>query len=80
MLEMIPLEVRVSVDIGSHQHRVAIGLSRGEVLEEFDMVHQAEGFEHFFARIATYEQQYACSVAVAMEGFNGDARPLDTMI
>ncbi|MEE8302654.1 MAG: IS110 family transposase, partial [Candidatus Tectomicrobia bacterium] len=35
---------------------------------------------HFFARIATYEQQYACPVAVAMEGFNGYARPLDTMI
>ncbi len=80
MLATIPLEVRVSVDIGCHQHRVAIGLSSGEVLEEFDIVHQAEGFDHFFARIATYEQQYACSVAVAMEGFNGYARPLDTMI
>jgi transposase len=80
MLETIPLEVRVSVDIGSYQHRVAIGLSDGTVLEEFDMVHQAEGFDSFFARIATYEQQYACPVAVAMEGFNGYARPLDTMI
>jgi transposase len=80
MLATIPLEVRVSVDIGCHQHRVAIGLSSGEVLEEFDIVHQAEGFDHFFARIATYEQQYVCSVAVAMEGFNGYARPLDTMI
>ncbi len=80
MLATIPLEVRVSVDIGCHQHRVAIGLSSGEVLEEFDIVHQAEGFDHFFARIATYEQPYACSVAVAMEGFNGYARPLDTMI
>jgi transposase len=79
MLETIPLEVRVSVDIGCYQHRVAIGLSSGEVLKEFDIVHQAEGFDHFFARIAAYEQQYACSVAVAMEGFNGWARPLDTM-
>jgi hypothetical protein len=43
--------------MGSRQHRVAIGLSSGEVLEEFDRVHQAEGFEHFFARIATYEPQ-----------------------
>ena len=71
MVATIPLEVRVSVDIGCYQHRVAIGLSDGQVLEEFDMVHQAEGFAHFFARIATYEQQYACPVAVAMEGFNG---------
>ena len=80
MLETIPLEVRVSVDIGCHQHRVAIGLSHGEVLEEFDISHHAEGFEHFFSRIATYEEQYACPVAVAMEGLNGYARPLDTMI
>jgi len=36
MFATIPLEVRVSVDIGGHQHRVAIGLSSGEVLEEFD--------------------------------------------
>ncbi len=27
MLETIPLEVRVSLDIDSHQHRVAIGLA-----------------------------------------------------
>ncbi len=80
MVATIPLEVRVSVDIGSHQHRVAIGLSHDEVLEEFDIMHQAEGFEHFFSRIDRYQQQYACPVAVAMEGFNGDARPLDTMI
>jgi hypothetical protein len=45
-----------------------------------DISHHAEGFEHFFARLATYEQQYDCPVAVAMEGFNGYARPLDTMI
>jgi len=57
MLERVPLEVRVRVDMGSRQHRVAIGLSSGEVLEEFDRVHQAEGFEHFFAHIATYEPQ-----------------------
>ncbi len=44
------------------------------------MTHHAAGFAHFFSRIATYEQQYACPVAVAMEGFNGYARPLDTMI
>ena len=80
MFATIPLEVRISVDIGCHQHRVAIGLSDGAVLEEFDIVHQAEGFAHFFARLETYQQQYECPVAVAMEGFNGWARPLDTMI
>lgn len=80
MVATIPLEVRVSVDIGSHQHRVAIGLSDGEMLEEFDIVHQAEGFAQFFSRLDLYQQQYGCPVSVAMEGFNGYARPLDTMI
>ncbi|MDH3601275.1 MAG: IS110 family transposase [Candidatus Tectomicrobia bacterium] len=80
MLETIPLEVRVSVDIGCHQHSVAIGLSSGEVLEEFDIVHQAEGFAHFFSRLERYQHEYSCPVAVAMEGYNGYARPLDTMI
>jgi len=41
-------------------------------------VYPAEGFEPFFSRIAASEQQYACPVAVAMEGFNDYARPLDT--
>ncbi len=36
---VIPQEVRVSVDIGCHHHRVAIGLSSGELLEEFDIAH-----------------------------------------
>ena len=79
MLETIPLEIRVSIDIGSHQHRVAIGLSHGAMLEEFDMAHQAEGFEHFFARVGAYEQEYGCPVSVAMElcaplGYD-DSRP-----
>jgi transposase len=76
----IPLEVRVSVDVGCYQHRVAIGLSSGEVLEEFDIPHQPEGFDDFFARIEHHRVQHACPVAVAMEGFNGYARPLDQLI
>ncbi len=50
------------------------------MLEEFDIVHQAEGFAHFFSRIDLDQQHYGCPVAVAMEGYNGYARPLDTMI
>ena len=76
----IPLEIRVSVDVGCYHHRVAIGLSSGEVLEEFDIPHQPEGFDDFFARIEHYQVHYGCPVAVAMEGFNGYARPLDQLI
>ena len=76
----IPLELRVSVDVGCYQHRVAIGLSSGEVLDEFDLSHHPEGFDDFFARIEHYQAQYGCPVAVAMEGFNGYARPPDQLI
>ena len=33
--EQKALEIRVSVDVGCHSHNVAMGLSSGEVLEEF---------------------------------------------
>ena len=48
MSEQIPLEIRVSVDVGSHSHNVAIGLSSGGVLEEFQIPHGPEGFRYFF--------------------------------
>jgi transposase len=74
------VELRVSVDVGARQHQIAIGLSSGEVLEEFAIAHQPEGFTHFFARIETHHLHYPGPVAVAMEGYNGYARPLDQLI
>jgi hypothetical protein len=38
------LELRVSVDVGYRRHSVAMGLSSGEVLEEFEIDHRPEGF------------------------------------
>lgn len=80
MSEQIPLEVRVSVDVGCHSHNVAIGLSSGEVLEEFQIPHRPEGFHYFFSCIERHQKQRSCPVAVAMEGYNGYARPLDGMV
>ncbi len=80
MSEQIPLEIRVSVDVGSHSHNVAIGLSSGEVLEEFQISHGPEGFKHFFSCIERQQKKRGCPVAVAMEGYNGYARPLDGMV
>jgi hypothetical protein len=34
------LELRVSVDVGYRHHSVAMGLSSGEVLEEFEIDHR----------------------------------------
>lgn len=73
-------EIRVSIDVGCHQHSVAIGLSDGRLLEEFDIEHKATGFKTFFQRVARWKKQYGSSVSVAMEGYNGYARPLDRMI
>lgn len=73
-------EIRVSVDVGCHGHSVAIGLSGGEVIDEFDVDHNPEGFRHFFSRITHCERKYGFPVSVAMEGYNGYARPLDRMV
>jgi transposase len=74
------LELRVSVDVGSRRHSVAIGLSDGQVLEEFEIRHRPEGFEEFFSRIEKHQKAQGCGVAVAMEGYNGYARPLDSLV
>ena len=80
MSEKKSLELRVSVDVGYRRHSVAIGLSNGEVLEEFEIVHRPEGFGEFFSRIEKHQRERGCAVAVAMEGYNGYARPLDSLV
>ena len=80
MLEEKALELRVSVDVGCRRHSVAMGLSSGEVLEEFEIEHRPEGFQEFFSRIEKHQKARNCVVAVAMEGYNGYARPLDNMV
>ena len=72
-------EIRVSVNIGCKNHAVAIGLSTGEILDEFEIAHTPEGFDRFFDKIKRQEHCYGYPVAVAMEGYNGWARPLDRM-
>ena len=57
MSEEKSLELRVSVDVGYRRHSVAMGLSSGEVLEEFEIDHRIEGFEEFFSRIEEAAQE-----------------------
>ena len=68
MSEEKPLELRVSVDVGYRRHSVAMGLSSGEVLEEFEIDHRLEGFQEFFTRIEKHRKKEYCAVAVAMAG------------
>ncbi len=77
---MFPAQIRVAIDVGCERHRVAVGLSDGKVLEEFDIGHHADGFQEFFSRVGKLEKFHQLPVVVAMEGYNGYARPLDGQI
>jgi transposase len=80
MLNPVSLQLRVGVDVGSRCHTVAIGLSDGSLLEEFEIPHTAEGFREFFARVEACGRRHAVPIAVAMEGYNGHVRPLDSLV
>jgi transposase len=80
MLNPVSLQLRVGVDVGSRCHSVAIGLSDGSLLEEFEIPHRAEGFREFFARVEACGRRHAVPIAVAMEGYNGHVRPLDSLV
>jgi transposase len=72
--------LQVAVDIGSREHYVAIGLPDGGILDEFSITHTPAGFKSFFNRIEHQVHQYPLPVDVAMEGYNGWARPLDSQV
>ena len=74
------LQLRVGVDVGSRCHNVAVGLTDGGLLEEFEIPHTAAGFQDFFARIEGHAKRHPYPIAVAMEGYNGHARPLDSLV
>ena len=68
--------IRVAIDVGSKSHRVGVGLSEGQVLEGFSIAHN----QYFFGRVELHRQRLERPVEVAMEGYNGWARPLDQQI
>jgi len=74
------LQLRVGVDVGSQSHSVAVGLSDGSLLEEFEIPHTAAGFGDFFSRIERHAKRHPYPIAVAMEGYNGHVRPLDSLV
>ena len=72
--------IRVAVDVGRNSHHVGIADPEGKILEEFSIPHSQEGFTEFFTRVERHRKEFGLPVAVAMEGYNGHARPLDKMI
>jgi len=77
---MVSPQLQVAVDVGCRRHRVAVGNVAGAVLEEFDVEHNAACLAEFFARIERLRAERGWPVAVAMEGYNGWARPLDRQV
>jgi transposase len=80
MLNPQALQLRVGVDVGSQCHSVAVGLTDGSLLEEFEIPHTAAGFQDFFSRIEGHAKRHPYPIAVAMEGYNGHVRPLDSLV
>ena len=70
----------VGIDVGCRTHRVGIACPDGSILEEFNISHSQVGFEKLFRHIEKHRQELSLPVAVAMEGFNGHARPLDRLV
>jgi transposase len=74
-------ELQVAIDVGARRHRVAVGGYDGTLLEEFDVEHTPSGLSGFIGHVkALQAARGGCTVAVAMEGFNGWARPLDRAV
>jgi len=73
-------EIRVCMDIGSIEHYVVIGLSTGEILDEFKLDHNAQAIETFFNKVDKLHTKHGFPVVFAMEGYNGYARPIDTYV
>lgn len=80
MSSIITPEIRVCLDVGCYEHHVSVGLSNGDFLEAFTIQHEKQGFDQFFSRISIHEKRHEYPVVIAMEGFNGHARPLDQLI
>lgn len=77
---MVNAQLQVAIDIGSRRHRVAVGDVGGKLFDEFDVEHTRAGLSDFFARVEHWQGKLGWPVAVAMEGFNGWARPLDRQV
>lgn len=73
-------EILVGVDVGCYQHDVVIGNADGVVLDHFQIDHQRHGLAEFFDRIDQCQPSTPANVSVAMEGYNGWARPLDQQV
>lgn len=67
--------LHVAIDVGCRRHHLAIASAQGQLFAEFDIEHTAEGFMQLFTAIEHHREPQQ-PVWIAMEGYNGCARPL----
>ena len=75
-----PNELQIGIDVGSLNHSVAISDGLSNIVKEFEITHTQKGFDRFFKIIANEAKQRDATISIAMEGYNGWARPLDNLI
>ena len=75
-----PHELQIGIDVGSKNHSVAVSDGYGNIIKEFEITHTQQGFDYFFKIIEDEASKRDASVAIAMEGYNGWARPFDNLI
>lgn len=75
-----PKFLKIGIDVGSQNHSIAISNEKDEIIEEFDIKHTQNGFDILFNQIDKYNKDHQYEVQIAMEGYNGWARPLDQKI
>ena len=75
-----PNELQIGIDVGSLNHAVAIGDGNGNIVKEFEITHTQKGFDDFFEAVENEANKRDAIITIAMEGYNGWARPLDGLI
>ena len=73
-------QLQIGIDVGSLNHSVAISDNFGNIIKEFEIKHTQQGFDNFFKTIEKEAKKLNASISIAMEGYNGWARPLDSQI
>jgi len=75
-----PQKLEIGIDVGSLNHAIAIGDGAGNIIKEFEITHTKKGFDKFFEIIDNEASRRDATISIAMEGYNGWARPFDSQI
>jgi len=75
-----PQKLEIGIDVGSLNHAIAIGDGAGNIIKEFEITHTKKGFDKFFETIDNEASRRNATISIAMEGYNGWARPFDSQI